>query len=48
LPFIPFSFSEALGWADRTGSIDKGKYADLVAGDPPAADTAKRAYCRAQ
>ena len=28
--------AEAMGWADRIGSIDKGKYADLVAvaGDP--------------
>jgi imidazolonepropionase-like amidohydrolase len=28
--------AEALGWQDQTGSIDKGKYADLVAvsGDP--------------
>jgi imidazolonepropionase-like amidohydrolase len=28
--------SEALGWQDRIGSIDKGKYADLIAvsGDP--------------
>ena len=28
--------AEALGWLDRVGSIDKGKYADLVAvaGDP--------------
>src|SRR5207253_10094703 len=27
---------EALGWSDRVGSIEKGKYADLVAvsGDP--------------
>jgi imidazolonepropionase-like amidohydrolase len=30
--------AEALGWADQIGSIDKGKYADLiaVAGDPTA------------
>ena len=28
--------AEALGWTDRIGSIDKGKYADLIAvsGDP--------------
>jgi imidazolonepropionase-like amidohydrolase len=28
--------AEAMGWSDRVGSIDKGKYADLVAvsGDP--------------
>ena len=28
--------AEAMGWSDRIGSIDKGKYADLVAvpGDP--------------
>jgi imidazolonepropionase-like amidohydrolase len=28
--------AEALGWSDRIGSIDKGKYADIiaVAGDP--------------
>jgi imidazolonepropionase-like amidohydrolase len=28
--------AEALGWQDQIGSIDKGKYADLiaVAGDP--------------
>ena len=28
--------AEALGWQDRIGSIDKGKYADLIAvsGDP--------------
>jgi imidazolonepropionase-like amidohydrolase len=28
--------AEAMGWADRVGSIDKGKYADLIAvsGDP--------------
>jgi len=28
--------AEALGWADRIGSIDKGKYADIIAvsGDP--------------
>jgi imidazolonepropionase-like amidohydrolase len=28
--------AEAMGWADRVGSLDKGKYADLVAvaGDP--------------
>jgi imidazolonepropionase-like amidohydrolase len=28
--------AEAIGWGDRIGSIDKGKYADLVAvsGDP--------------
>jgi imidazolonepropionase-like amidohydrolase len=28
--------AEALGWADRIGSLDKGKYADLIAvtGDP--------------
>jgi imidazolonepropionase-like amidohydrolase len=28
--------AEALGWQDRVGSIEKGKYADLVAvaGDP--------------
>jgi imidazolonepropionase-like amidohydrolase len=28
--------AEAMGWKDRVGSIDKGKYADLVAvsGDP--------------
>ena len=28
--------AEALGWQDQLGSIDKGKYADLVAvsGDP--------------
>jgi imidazolonepropionase-like amidohydrolase len=28
--------AEALGWQDRIGSIDKGKYADIVAvsGDP--------------
>lgn len=28
--------AEALGWSDRIGSIDKGKYADLIAvsGDP--------------
>ena len=23
--------AEAMGWSDRIGSIDKGKYADLVA-----------------
>ena len=30
--------AEAFGWSDRVGSIDKGKYADLVAtsGDPMA------------
>jgi len=30
--------AEAMGWWDRIGSIDKGKYADLiaVAGDPVA------------
>jgi imidazolonepropionase-like amidohydrolase len=28
--------AEAMGWDDRVGSVDKGKYADLiaVAGDP--------------
>jgi len=28
--------AEALGWQDQIGSIDKGKYADLIAvsGDP--------------
>ena len=28
--------AEAMGWADRIGSIEKGKYADLIAvsGDP--------------
>jgi imidazolonepropionase-like amidohydrolase len=28
--------AEALGWQDRIGSIDRGKYADLIAvsGDP--------------
>ena len=28
--------AEALGWADRIGSIEKGKYADMIAvsGDP--------------
>jgi imidazolonepropionase-like amidohydrolase len=28
--------AEALGWKDRVGSLDKGRYADLiaVAGDP--------------
>ena len=28
--------AEAMGWSDRVGSIDKGKYADLIAdaGDP--------------
>ena len=28
--------AEAIGWSDRIGSIDKGKYADIVAvsGDP--------------
>jgi imidazolonepropionase-like amidohydrolase len=28
--------SEMMGWQDRTGSIDKGKFADIVAvsGDP--------------
>jgi imidazolonepropionase-like amidohydrolase len=28
--------AEAMGWQDRVGSIDKGKYADVIAvsGDP--------------
>ena len=28
--------AEAMGWSDRIGSIDKGKYADVIAvsGDP--------------
>ena len=41
VPYEPFQGgtminAEALGWQDQIGSIDKGKYADLVAvsGDP--------------